>query len=100
MDHSRLMKLAERITAEKLNRPDEENLWRAEMQAAGVPEELQEVMVDLLKELHGALGAEGWFYPVKQSYFLVERLWHYMTRLREYALDNAIQCHLTDKPYS
>ena len=61
--------------------PDEEDCWRTEMQAAGVPEPLQDLMCDLLKELHGALGAELWSDPMEEAALLSKRLAHYQVRL-------------------
>ena len=85
MDEARLRELAYGAYHDELQakpqQPDEEDCWRAEMQAAGVPEELREVMCDLLKELHGALGADGWSHPKDQTHFLIKRLDHYQSRL-------------------
>ncbi len=85
MDDAQLRELAQAVVTEAPKPPTEEDCWRAEMQAAGVPEPLQEVMCDLLKELHGALGAELWSEPGAQCDLLSQRLFYYSQRFRRIA---------------
>lgn len=62
-----------------------EEAWAEELVMAGAPIEAAEAVFNLLKELHGSLGADAWRVPQFQMRFLADRLEHYARELRRVA---------------
>ena len=61
------------------------NIWLETMESTGIPTDAQEILVLLLEELHGSLGADGWTNPQAMLRFIAGRLDHYAGQLHRVA---------------